>query len=555
MTRQDAPEDERLVLEAGTLHDIVISAVLRKLAEHPPFRTYSLAVMVHALLDQLRHGASLLGMRGGRLVCYAGWLRVPRPQAEAWLAGDGAMPTPDWTGGQAAIVTVVVADDPRDLPALLRGISAACEGMPVYRMRIFGDGRPDHRRRPITGRARPMRGDPAPVPALPVAGPEGLVHALWAVARGALPRSALAAAGLGLRMIDDPATFRAICAEPDLFIKNYAFLETMGQGRFSDNGPAWAARAALTQPAYARNQFLREPARLAPLYARAFGEIDRPDPEALAAAMIGVGITAASAALGMEQPIPWPQAWAESARRALGERQWIGFAGAPREHLDRVEATIARLRLEIAALWQPRPDVAALLDRFAEAAEPLPGFDPIDELIQNLIASSETSAAALLWALAELSRDPAMQDALRSGALPEALFLREILRLHPPVPFVTRRAVRPCTVAGQTFAAGEGVLLSVLGVHYDPAFWADPARLDPHRPEYDHPASRAHYLPFLSGPRACGGRRLAEMELAAALRALVMLFDFRMEEQSSVGIAYGLSFRPVITGLTMTRRC
>ena len=146
-----------LRLEVGAMSDIAFSAVIRKVAQHPPFQTYSLNLMVDVLMGQLLHGANLMAIRQGQLVAYGGWLRVDRLEAEAWRRDESQIPPPNWVNGDAAISTIIIADDPGDLPALLRAISKACAGLPVYRMRAFTDGRPDRKRRPITGRVRESR--------------------------------------------------------------------------------------------------------------------------------------------------------------------------------------------------------------------------------------------------------------------------------------------------------------------------------------------------------------------------------------------------------------
>lgn len=143
-----------LQMQVGIAHDIVISAVLRKVAEHDPFRTYSLAVVVNAVMSQLQHSANVMGLRDGKLVAYAGWLRVQKTDAENWIRGLSDIPAPDWNQGDAAIATIVIADDPRDLRALVRGVSNVCADMPVYRMRVFGDKRKEQKRKPITGRGQ-----------------------------------------------------------------------------------------------------------------------------------------------------------------------------------------------------------------------------------------------------------------------------------------------------------------------------------------------------------------------------------------------------------------
>ena len=141
-----------LQLQTGVPHDIVISAVLRKLAEHEPFRTYSHAVVVNAVMAQLQHGANVMGLRDGKLVAYAGWLRVQQSYAEAWLREQADLPVPDWENADAVIVTVFVADHPADIRLMIRAISNACANMPVYRLRVFENARHEQKRKPITGR-------------------------------------------------------------------------------------------------------------------------------------------------------------------------------------------------------------------------------------------------------------------------------------------------------------------------------------------------------------------------------------------------------------------
>lgn len=146
------PGPHAIRLEVGALDDRTLAAVLSGVARHPPFIAYSFGLMVHNLTEQLRHGANVLAIQDGRMVAYAGWLRVRRDEAAQWQAGARELPEADWARGDAAIVTVSVANRPAFLAPLLHGISHVCAGLPVYRMRSFQDGRPDIRRPPILGR-------------------------------------------------------------------------------------------------------------------------------------------------------------------------------------------------------------------------------------------------------------------------------------------------------------------------------------------------------------------------------------------------------------------
>ncbi|RYX97677.1 MAG: hypothetical protein EOO28_02225 [Comamonadaceae bacterium] len=139
-------------LERGSLTDASLLSVLTLVAQHPPFRRYAFGLMVGSLTEQLRHGASVLAFRDGQLLAYAGWLRVEKEQAARWQRGEAGLPEPNWGLQSAAIINTTVTTDVRLLAPLLRAVSHVCDGIEVYRMRSFQDGRPDMRRPPITGR-------------------------------------------------------------------------------------------------------------------------------------------------------------------------------------------------------------------------------------------------------------------------------------------------------------------------------------------------------------------------------------------------------------------
>lgn len=149
---QTSASPGRVRLEVGQLNDVTFSAVLGIVSRYPPFSAFSFGLMVDRLRDQLRYGANVLAIENGQLIGYAGWMRVNHAQARLWQSGSGEMPLPDWQHGDAAIVTVTVAERRNLLAPLLHGISHVCAGVPVYRMRSFQDGRPDIRRPAITGR-------------------------------------------------------------------------------------------------------------------------------------------------------------------------------------------------------------------------------------------------------------------------------------------------------------------------------------------------------------------------------------------------------------------
>ena len=59
----------------------------------------------------------------------------------------------------------------------------------------------------------------------------------------------------------------------------------------------------------------------------------------------------------------------------------------------------------------------------------------------------------------------------------------------------------------------------------------------------DDSYDRQSFIPFLRGPRTCGGMKIAEIELAAALGAFIDRFR-SINEDNALSIDYALVMRP-----------
>ncbi|QKW24193.1 cytochrome P450 [Kitasatospora sp. NA04385] len=180
----------------------------------------------------------------------------------------------------------------------------------------------------------------------------------------------------------------------------------------------------------------------------------------------------------------------------------------------------------------PRDDLVSVLVRTADAD---PGRLSDRELIANLalllVAGFETTGNLLGNALARLFAHPEAADALRDGTLDAGALVDEVLRHDPPVQLTSRiSADGDRTVAGHPVGRHTGVLLLLGAANRDPRRYRDPARFDPWRfqpatgpgADPDRPAGRP--LSFGSGPHYCLGARLARLEAATALPALLRRF-------------------------------
>jgi enediyne biosynthesis protein E7 len=196
------------------------------------------------------------------------------------------------------------------------------------------------------------------------------------------------------------------------------------------------------------------------------------------------------------------------------------------------------LQREIDARRAQRGQHADILQTLVEATDrhsgkPMPDRQVRDEVFTLIVAGHETTASALAWTWRLIGSHPAVASAIADEVdsaseaermMPEvarfpraAHAIAEALRLYPPGWLLTRRALRPASIAGIDVEEGDDLLISPFLVHRHPGFWRDPEAFDPARFEAEPSAARSRfaYLPFGLGPRACIGEPLALAEMLA----------------------------------------
>ncbi|NXO04586.1 CP21A hydroxylase, partial [Rhinopomastus cyanomelas] len=190
--------------------------------------------------------------------------------------------------------------------------------------------------------------------------------------------------------------------------------------------------------------------------------------------------------------------------------------------------------------------LAALLGRDpAASGGPLSAPRLHMALVDLFIGGTETTAAALAWAVAFLLHRPELQERLREelrrelgpGGTPEPgdtkrlpllqATVTETLRLRPPAPLALPHCARRDTsVGGIPVPAGSILLPNILAAHQDPKIWPRPQEFLPER--FLSPGAPCRsLLPFGCGARACPGEGLARAELLVFLGHL--LLHFRLE--------------------------
>ncbi|CAK9228236.1 unnamed protein product, partial [Sphagnum troendelagicum] len=172
-------------------------------------------------------------------------------------------------------------------------------------------------------------------------------------------------------------------------------------------------------------------------------------------------------------------------------------------------------------------------------------------ILDMLLAGTDTSANTVEWAIAELLRHPHCAKKLQAeldevvgkdrivteSDIPDLPYLnavlKEVLRLHPPVPInITHVALEDTTVGGFDFVAGTRLSVNIYAIQRDPKWWERPLEFDPERfmknPEINPLGSHFQFIPFGSGRRKCPGLMLGLLFVQIGLARLMQSFDFAL---------------------------
>uniref|UniRef100_A0A4W2HLM8 Cytochrome P450 family 4 subfamily X member 1 n=3 Tax=Bos TaxID=9903 RepID=A0A4W2HLM8_BOBOX len=171
-----------------------------------------------------------------------------------------------------------------------------------------------------------------------------------------------------------------------------------------------------------------------------------------------------------------------------------------------------------------------------------------------MVAGHDSVSAGISWLLYHLALYPEHQEKCREeirailgdgssitwDQLSEMSYttmcIKESLRLAPPAMSISRQLSKPITFPdGRSLPAGMTVVLSIWGLHHNPAVWENPEVFDPLRFSQECNKRHSHaYLPFSSGPRNCIGQNFAIAEIKVIVALILLRFQMRVEPTKPV---------------------
>jgi cytochrome P450 len=209
--------------------------------------------------------------------------------------------------------------------------------------------------------------------------------------------------------------------------------------------------------------------------------------------------------------------------------------------------------------------LSLLLQTRAEDASPLEYEELRDQLITLLLAGHETTSIAVASCIEQIHRHPPVLARLRDElasepADPEGVqrnaylsaAIDETLRIAPILSDVTRRVREEFWLDDQLrLTRGEGVMVLIEALHYDPAIYPEPAQFRPER-FLERKYATYEYVPFGGGVRRCLGAAFSDYEtkilLATILRRVTLQLtrarpDPRVRRNITLGPKYGVPLR------------
>jgi cytochrome P450 len=170
------------------------------------------------------------------------------------------------------------------------------------------------------------------------------------------------------------------------------------------------------------------------------------------------------------------------------------------------------------------PGEGGMLDRLRRANLSTDELVPI--LRSTLLAANGMPAASLAWALVELGRNPAEQEAvvqaLAGPGLPQQVewVVDETLRLWPSG-FLGRRATTSINCAGWLVPAKSEVMVPLWALHrLAPCFSDEPEKFISSRWATVRP-QLGEYVPFGGGPNRCFGARFGRAQMCTVLATML----------------------------------
>lgn len=252
----------------------------------------------------------------------------------------------------------------------------------------------------------------------------------------------------------------------------------------------------------------------------------------------------------------------------LGLPDWMPNVNAKIGKARRAAKTIHNAVDAIIALAEKGGHEGTMVAELIKANQSETGLDLMtreqirNEIIVLFMAGHETTANVLAWTWYLISQSPEVETKLHEEVdrvlnnrtptfedinnLPYTrAILDETMRLYPPVPILSRQALREDKIRGKKVPAGSLVLIVPWLIQRHKKFWKNPDHFIPERfmPGAEKPI-KFTYLPFSAGPRVCIGKSFGITESVLAIAIIAQRFRLKLPSDAEITHECRLTLRP-----------
>jgi retinoid hydroxylase len=227
----------------------------------------------------------------------------------------------------------------------------------------------------------------------------------------------------------------------------------------------------------------------------------------------------------------------------------FGRAMEARRQIQGYLLSVIERRRKSSGLLSEQPDILGLLmSSVDEHGEGLSNSEIVDQCIQLLFGSHETTSTLMIWSLFTLAIHTDWRDKLRfemnelQGSTIDRFedvkqlpmmncFLKEVERLHTPAFFLLRGLVKPFEYKGYVIPEDWLVMVSPMLTHKQPDLFENPDAFDPSRFAPGREEDRKHpfaLIGFGGGTHLCLGKELAKLEMSLLLSILLAQYDWEI---------------------------
>ncbi len=328
------------------------------------------------------------------------------------------------------------------------------------------------------------------------------------------------------------------------YIKNMNwFRQVMGPSRMSENGEAWRFRMELTQPYFSkfdREAVFQTARRTSEAGLAHMTEQSSAGRKTIDDTLLRKMSSATALEIFFDMSLEETGINLDDLARLMEYGSQYAFvpSGKTTEHYKEALRNLPDLRRRVLVSLEKFRKIDAqpgtMLGDIQQAHRGRTmGFRQEHELVTLFAASTETTGASLGWLCYALARHPDIQEQLRIEIRkflqldsPDwnsfqqiriiQSFISEVLRLYPPTPVIAQQSLSDDRIGDHEVKAGQNILISFVGIQHDQRMRKDPWELDISDPASACPVS-GKATSFSFGPRVCGGKHFALVEIAGFL--------------------------------------